>query len=102
MLASATVGQSYCVARIGGDEFIALMPGSDERFAVGLQDRIQSMIELNNQFYPGQRLSMAMGIATATSAIQVEAALFEADQAMFRNKTQFYKESKLERRRIVW
>lgn len=102
VLANATVGQPYCVARIGGDEFVALLPGSDERLAVGLQERIQSMIDMNNQFYPGQRLNMAIGIASASSAAQVEAALMEADQAMFRHKTQFYEESKLERRRMEW
>ncbi len=99
VLTSATAGYPYCVARIGGDEFIALLPGCDERVAVGLQERIVSMIELNNQFYPGQNLSMAVGIAACASAGQVEAALHAADQAMFHAKARFYDETKLERRR---
>jgi diguanylate cyclase (GGDEF)-like protein len=99
VLSSATAGHPYCVARIGGDEFLALMPGSDERVANGLKERIESMMEMNNQFYPGQRLSMAIGIASASSAAQVEAALHEADQAMFRDKARFYDEAQLERRR---
>ncbi len=99
VLTSATAGYPYCVARIGGDEFVALLPGCDERVAAGLQERIQSMIELNNQFYPGQSLSMAMGSASCASAAQVEAALHAADQAMFTNKIRFYEEAKLERRR---
>lgn len=99
VLTSATAGYPYCVARIGGDEFIALMPGCDERVAEGLQERIHSMIELNNQFYPGQSLSMAMGRASCASAVQVEATLHAADQAMFVDKTRFYEDSKLERRR---
>jgi diguanylate cyclase (GGDEF)-like protein len=99
VLTSATAGYPYCVARIGGDEFIALLPGCDERVAAGLQERIQSMIELNNQFYPGQSLSMAMGSASCASAVQVEAALHTADQAMFKDKMRFYEEAKLERRR---
>nr|WP_295781049.1 sensor domain-containing diguanylate cyclase [Rhodoferax sp.] len=98
VLTSATAGYPYCVARIGGDEFIALLPGCDERVAAGLQERIQSMVELNNQFYPGQSLSMAIGSASCASAVQVEAALHAADQAMFINKTRFYEEAKLERR----
>lgn len=36
VLSSATAGYPYCVARIGGDEFIALLPGCDERVAAGL------------------------------------------------------------------
>lgn len=99
VLSSAAAGHPYCVARIGGDEFIALLPGSDERVAISLKDRIESMIELNNQFYPGQRLSLAIGSASCTAAAQVEACIHEADQAMFRAKTRFYEEAKQERRR---
>lgn len=99
VLASATAGYPYCVARVGGDEFIALLPGCDERVAAGLQERIESMVELNNQFYPGQRLSLAIGTAVCASAGLVEAALHEADQTMFRAKARFYDEAQLERRR---
>ncbi len=99
VLTSATAGCPYCVARIGGDEFMALLPGSDERVAEGLLERIGSMVELNNQFYPGQRLSLAVGVASCASAAQVEAALMAADQAMFRDKNRYYDEAGLERRR---
>ena len=57
------------------------------------------MIELNNQFYPGHRLSLAIGVASCQSAAQVEATLHEADQAMFREKARFYEESQIERRK---
>ena len=60
VLTNATAGNPYCVARIGGDEFVALLPGCDERVAQGLKERIGSMIELNNQFYSGQHLSQEM------------------------------------------
>ena len=99
VLAGATAGQPYCVARIGGDEFIALLPGGDERMTRGLKERIESMIELNNQFYPGHHLSLAIGTASCPSAADVEAALHEADQAMFRAKARFYETAKIERRR---
>lgn len=99
VLASASAGHPYCVARVGGDEFIALLPGSDERVAIALKDRIESMIELNNQFYPGQRLSLAIGTACCSAAGQVEATIHEADQAMFRAKARYYEEATLERRR---
>lgn len=99
VLASATAGNPFCVARIGGDEFVALLPGSDERVAQGLKERIESMIELNNQFYPGQKLSLAIGMAMCHRPGDVEAALHEADQAMFKEKSRFYEEAKIERRR---
>ncbi len=99
VLAGAAAGKPYCVARIGGDEFVALLPGGDERAASGLKERIGSMIELNNQFYPGHHLSLAIGMASCRAAADVEAALHEADQAMFGEKVRFYEEAKIERRR---
>ncbi len=98
VLTNATAGHPYCVARIGGDEFVALMPGCDERVARSLKERIESMLELNNQFYSGQHLSLAIGIASCTSAGQVEDAIHSADQAMFVAKDQYYKANRIERR----
>jgi diguanylate cyclase (GGDEF)-like protein len=91
--------QPLCMARIGGDEFVALMPGSDERAAQGLRERIESILELNNQFYPGQKLSLAIGIASCHSAAEVESTIHAADQAMFEAKTRYYELAQLERRR---
>jgi diguanylate cyclase (GGDEF)-like protein len=98
VLTNATAGHPYCVARIGGDEFVALMPGCDERQARGLKERIESMLELNNQFYSGQPLSLAIGIASCHCAAEVEDAIHRADQAMFAAKDQYYKASGIERR----
>ena len=87
-----------CAARIGGDEFIVLLPGVDERSALALQDRILSMLELNNQFYPGQPVSLAMGIASCPSGDLVEAAIHRADQAMYAEKTRYYQDKGVDRR----
>ncbi len=99
VLASASAGHPYCIARIGGDEFVALLPGADERVAQALKERIGSMIELNNQFYSGQRLSLSIGLASCQRAAEVEATLHAADQAMFTEKARYYEETKIERRR---
>ncbi|HVR53639.1 MAG TPA: sensor domain-containing diguanylate cyclase [Pseudorhodoferax sp.] len=99
VLSSATAGQPWCMARIGGDEFVALLPGADERVAQELKDRIDSMVELNNQFYPGYTLSLSIGIASAQRASEVEDALHAADQAMFDAKARFYQDGRRERRR---
>lgn len=98
VLTNATAGYPYCVARIGGDEFVALMPGCDERVARALKERIDSMLELNNQFYSGQRLSIAIGISSCHAAGEVEDATHRADQAMFAAKDQYYKANRIERR----
>ena len=92
------IDKPACAARIGGDEFMVLLPGLDERTAKSVQEHIASLTELNNQFYPGQALSLAFGIAICHSGDQLEAAVHRADQAMYAMKAQYYREKKGERR----
>ena len=87
-----------CAARIGGDEFSVLLPGVDERGALALQERILSMLDLNNQFYPGQPISLAMGMACCHSGDAVEAAIHRADQAMYAEKIRYYQDKGIDRR----
>ncbi len=94
-----TVEASDCAARIGGDEFTVLMPGSDLPGAQALVERIASVVEMNNQFYPGQPLSLAIGVASCTSGDQVEATLHKADQAMYEEKVRYYAQLPADRRR---
>lgn len=89
-----------CIARIGGDEFIALLPGSDERAAQALMERIESILELNNQFYPGQKLSLSIGMSSCHGAAEVEHCIQLADQQMYAQKKRFYEQNKLERRKV--
>lgn len=86
-------------ARIGGDEFCILIPGGDERAALGMVERVASLVEINNQFYLGQALSFATGAAVARSGEQIEAAVQQADQAMYEDKARQYASLGLERRR---
>lgn len=96
---SKAVDAATCAARIGGDEFSVLLPGTDERGAQAVLERIASLVEINNQFYPGQHLSLAMGIATCVSGAEVETALHRADKAMYAEKLRYYQENALDRRR---
>lgn len=87
-----------CAARIGGDEFTVLLPGLDERGAQAVQQRILSLLDLNNQFYPGQHLSLAMGLACCPSGEAVENAVHRADQAMYAEKNRYYQQQDMDRR----
>ena len=87
-----------CAARIGGDEFMALLPGTDERGAQALQERILSLLELNNQFYPGQTIHVSMGHACGQAGASLEAVVHRADQAMYADKARFYTELQPDRR----
>jgi diguanylate cyclase (GGDEF)-like protein len=95
---SKSVDAPACAARVGGDEFTVLLPGADERVAQVVLERIGSVLDLNNQFYSGQPLSLAIGVATCHSGDQIEAAINRADQAMYAEKARFYKEGERDRR----
>jgi len=86
-------------ARVGGDEFVVLLPGSDESGATTMRERILSVLVLNNQFYPGQTLSLAIGAATCQAGQSLDLALQSADQRMYQDKERYYSEQAIDRRR---
>lgn len=87
-----------CAARIGGDEFMVLLPGTDVRGAQAMQDRIVSLLELNNQFYPGQTIHMAMGFASDQKGASIDALVHRADKSMYAEKTRYYQQLSQNRR----
>jgi diguanylate cyclase (GGDEF)-like protein len=77
-------------ARIGGDEFVLLLPGVDERGGAAVMDSIRQLVEVNNQFYSGLQLSFSMGAATAQAGERLETMLQRADSAMYAEKRAHY------------
>jgi diguanylate cyclase (GGDEF)-like protein len=93
------VEKPACAARIGGDEFVVLLPGTDERGGTQLLERLQSLIELNNQFYGGRPLSFAFGMASCGSGERLETTVNQADRAMYAAKKAYYTADGANRRR---
>jgi len=87
-----------CAARIGGDEFALLFPGGDERAGQQAIERVHALLELNNQFYPGEPLSLAMGYAVGQRGERLEATVSRADEQMLVDKREFYASSGHDRR----
>jgi diguanylate cyclase (GGDEF)-like protein len=95
------VTQPYHAARIGGDEFAVLLPGTDEAGAEKTIEDIRRLVELNNQFYSSTMLSLSIGAATSEPGETLEDVVKRADVRMYEEKHRFYGLSPLERRRAA-
>jgi diguanylate cyclase (GGDEF)-like protein len=73
-------------ARIGGDEFVVLMPGGDEREAEKMMEDIRRLTKVNNQFYAGPKLSISLGAATSRPGERLEDVGKRADLNMYEAK----------------
>ncbi|MFA7437911.1 diguanylate cyclase domain-containing protein [Castellaniella sp.] len=87
---SKAVDPPASVSRIGGDEFMVLLPGVDRAGALAVVDDIHRLLELNNQFYGGVPLSVSVGVASADTHEVLEKALHLADLEMYRNKRLYH------------
>lgn len=79
---------SDILARIGGDEFVIIMPQTDYGTGKKLVNRIQANIEAYNHSQSGHLpLSVSMGLVTATDKNKMLHDTFkEADDLMYRDK----------------
>ena len=73
-------------ARIGGDEFAALLPNTDETALVEAMERLQQHLASSNAENPDNPLSLSIGAATAHSSEELMAAWRLADQRMYLQK----------------
>ncbi len=79
---------SDILARIGGDEFVIIMPQTDYGTGEKLVNRIQSNIKAYNHSHSGHLpLSVSIGLVTATDKNKILHDTFkEADDLMYRDK----------------
>jgi len=95
------VEKPNCAARIGGDEFALLMPGSDSHDGEQMMESVARLVALNNQFYSGAPLSFAMGAATTRPGERLEAAVRRADAAMYAAKRAYHSAIGADRRQFA-
>lgn len=87
------LGDSMQAARVGGDEFACLLPRYGEAEMATLVEGINMVVDLNNQFYQGPRLSLAVGAAVCKAPGELDKALRAADDAMYTAKRSHYQRS---------
>lgn len=83
---SKAVDKPATVSRVGGDEFVILIPNADIEAGQAVIDSIRQLAELNNQFYGSPTLRFSMGMATCYERGGLAAALREADASMYEDK----------------
>ncbi|MEE9913628.1 MAG: PAS domain S-box protein [Deltaproteobacteria bacterium] len=73
------------MARIGGDEFIAMLPSVDESSCAQILERLNENLARYNRD-ADQPISFSAGFSTAHAGDNIEAMIAEADRRMYREK----------------
>ena len=94
----ASIDERSIAARIGGDEFIIIMPGVDEEMALVVMKRMQSLVSVNNKYYREPLLSFALGAATSLPGLSLERVISLADDAMYQNKGMYHQRRREDQR----
>jgi diguanylate cyclase (GGDEF)-like protein/PAS domain S-box-containing protein len=74
------------VARIGGDEFAALLPQADMAAAAICLQRVRARTAAYNAAHASSPLSISLGMATADAGHDIAIALRQADEDMYEDK----------------
>lgn len=96
-----TFNEGEILARMGGDEFIAIIPGNDPEHVKEKLKNMETLIAKTNSEYPKIKVSVSYGYATSgEQGIKEVRKLYKlADKRMYEQKENFYKTSGLNRRR---
>lgn len=82
----------HTVSRIGGDEFVVLMPNANAKSVETIKITIDELLKIDNQFYSSLPMSIAVGSATLAEQESIEEMIRRADQDMYHEKYHYYQE----------
>ena len=81
---------NFPAARIGGDEFVVLMPDASETEGERMMERIRIEVLAHNLSHAGSVLSLSLGVATSLPGERLAAVVNRADAAMYEAKRRHY------------
>jgi len=91
------------LARVGGDEFVLLMPKTDRKSAEKLAERIHSEVKRYNLTQPELPLGLSVGLGVRENNTQtMRSTLIKADTMMYKNKKARSRDSRLELMRALY
>lgn len=90
VLKQFTANTPFNACRIGGDEFVILMPGVDTTKLLDYVDKLKHIVMINNNIPHQQNISLSIGIATRQKQEAIKEMLERADQHMYTNKQKHY------------
>lgn len=79
-----------CVARVGGEEFLVLLPGADAEISMRIAERIRATIctlRIPHDSGCNGRVTVSIGVAAGEPGDPVEAIVGLADEALYRSKS---------------
>jgi diguanylate cyclase (GGDEF)-like protein len=86
-----TARDTDCVARVGGDEFVILLPDTGWQGALTFAERLRRRVDEFSFGPPGAGLSLTISVGVAlgrgTDAITADTLLNDADTALYKAKT---------------
>ena len=95
-LLNEAVSPPDCVARIGGDEFCILMPGSDRLAVTAMVENIGKVLEINNQYHSTAPMGLSIGSAVSEPGESMQSMVRRADMEMYEHKREYYATRKRE------
>jgi diguanylate cyclase (GGDEF)-like protein len=90
ILTRTIANTTYTASRIGGDEFVILMPAANEQIVESMIMTIEELLNIDNQYYSSQPISVAIGYATTFENECIDNMLKRADLLMYQKKKNYY------------